>query len=658
MGEDVPQVVVRIPSRKKGRLSETYQTENIKIPLPLNRDRDDTPINPKSYSSKCKRIKERRLERKIKVVAAAATAELAAPRPLRCPKGYDRHRTLGTPEWDALYPEEQLAIMEATKGYAKVTYRTAGIQSGRILPPDTCVVPDLVELGFTRHCKPAPGELPEPEPPRIPQLSVTPEQLRIAVAQLCRVSFADFVKQFWHTIITEPLVWNWHMEFLCSELQASAERVFAGEACPYDLIVNIPPGTSKSTIASVMYRAWIWARMPHAQFIATSHNSDLAMDLSAKARKVIRSPKYMRLFPEIVICKNADNKSYWENTLGGWSMSVGMGSSPIGKHAHFIIVDDPIDPKSAGSDSAKLAAANDFITNTLTSRKLLGGIAFMVMIQQRLAQNDPTGYMLDLVKAKPESIRHFCIPAEDSEHVKPAELRANYVDGLLDPVRLPRAELEDKALRLGEYGYAGQYLQNPIPKGGGLFKVDKMKVVQPPSTGGWLSIVRYWDKAISTKKSGCYTVGALMGKRLDAISGLPRYWVLDVVRGRWGAAEREQKILDTANEDALNYGKMAVLIGLESEPGSSGTVDAEYTTRMLAGFRVDAQKASGEKTVRANPLATQLNIGAVHMAQGNWNAEFLKEFEFFPYSKYKDQVDATAGAFNLLEAQKREVWAF
>ena len=221
------------------------------------------------------------------------------------------------------------------------------------------------------------------------------------------------------------------------------------------------------------------------------------------------------------------------NTQGGWSMSVGMGSSPIGKHAHFIIVDDPIDPKSAGSDSAKLAGANDFITNTLTSRKLLGGAAFMVMIQQRLAQNDPTGYMLDLVKAKPESIRHFCIPAEDSEHVKPAELRAKYVDGLLDPVRLSRAELDDKALRLGEYGYAGQYLQSPIPKGGGLFKADKLRVVAPPSTGGWLAIVRYWDKAISTKKSGCFTVGALVGKRLDAISGLPRFWVLDVVRGRW-----------------------------------------------------------------------------------------------------------------------------
>lgn len=585
-------------------------------------------------------------------------AELAAPMPLCCPKGYDKYRTKDTPKWDDLYPEEQLAVMEATKGYAKVTYRTTGILSGKMLPPDTCLVPDLVELGFTRHRKLADGEEPDPEPPRVPQLSVTPEQLRIAVAQLCRMSFADFVRQFWHTIITEPLVWNWHMDFLCAELQFSAERVFVGEPCPYDSIVNIPPGTSKSTIASVMYRAWIWSRMPHAQFICTSHNGDLALDLSAKARKVIRSPKYMRLFPEIIVCKNADNKSYWENTLGGWSMSVGMGSSPIGKHAHFIIVDDPIDPKSAGSDSAKLAAANDFITNTLTSRKLLGGVAFLCMIQQRLAQNDPTGYMLDLVKSKPESIRHFCIPAEDSEHVKPAELRAKYVDGLLDPVRLSRAELDDKALRLGEYGYAGQYLQSPIPKGGGLFKADKLRVVAPPSTGGWLAIVRYWDKAISTKKSGCFTVGALVGKRLDAISGLPRFWVLDVVRGRWSSEEREQKILDTANEDALNYGKTAVLIGLEREPGSAGVVDAEATTRMLSGFRVESAPASGEKMVRAVPLSTQLNIGAVHMALGEWNAEFLKEFSFFPYSKYKDQVDATAGAFNLLNEQQRTVWAF
>lgn len=581
---------------------------------------------------------------------------LAAPPPLYCPIGYNRNRVAGTPEWDVLYPEEQIAILEATKGFRKVARRNT--RHPERLPPDTCIVPDLVELGFERHRTLKVGDTPVELPPRAPELSVTPEQLRIAVAHLCRISFADFVKQFWTTLITEPLVWNWHMEFLCKELQASAERVFAGEKCPYDLIVNIPPGTSKSTIASVMFRAWVWTRMPHAQFIATSHNGDLALDLSAKARKVIRSQKYMRLFPEIMVCKNADNKSYWENTLGGWSMSVGMGSSPIGKHAHFIIVDDPIDPKSAGSDSAKLAGANDFITNTLTSRKLLGGVAFMVMIQQRLAQNDPTGYMLDLVKKRPESIRHICIPAELSEHVKPVELRELYVDGLLDPVRLPREELDDKAMRLGEYGYAGQYLQSPIPKGGGLFKADKMRVVQPPSTGGWLALVRYWDKAISTKKSGCYTVGTLVGKRLDAVSGLPRYWVLDVVRGRWGADEREQKILDTANEDALNYGKTKILIGLEQEPGSAGVRDAEATTRMLSGFRVDARPASGEKEVRAQPLATQLNIGAVHMAPGEWNAEFLKEFTFFPYSTFKDQVDSTAGAFNLLEEQKREIWAF
>ena len=82
-------------------------------------------------------------------------------------------------------------------------------------------------------------------------LELTPQQIAMATAELCRMSFYDFVQAFWHTIIHGSPVWNWHMEFLCDELQASAERVFRGEKCPYDTVINIPPGTSKSTICSV-----------------------------------------------------------------------------------------------------------------------------------------------------------------------------------------------------------------------------------------------------------------------------------------------------------------------------------------------------------------------------------------------------------------------
>ena len=45
---------------------------------------------------------------------------------------------------------------------------------------------------------------------------------------VCRASFFDFVKQFWHVVIKEKPVWNWHIQLLCDELQASAYRSTPG----------------------------------------------------------------------------------------------------------------------------------------------------------------------------------------------------------------------------------------------------------------------------------------------------------------------------------------------------------------------------------------------------------------------------------------------
>ena len=521
------------------------------------------------------------------------------------------------------------------------------------------VLPPAIKQRFRRKKGSAPIiPIPLDEPSEFIEMKVS--ELRYATAELCRQSFYDFVQHFWHTIIHAEPVWNWHMEYLCNELQESAERVFRGEKCPYDTVINIPPGTSKSTICSVMYRAWIWTRMPHAQMIYTSHNGDLAMKLSALARKVIHSDEYKRLFPEIQMRKDSDNKGYFENTKGGWSSSVGMGSSPVGTHAHFIGVDDPIDPKSAGTDSAKLEESNEFITNTLTSRKILGGVAFMFLVQQRLSQYDPTGCLLDLYKDTPEALRHICIPAEDCDGVKPAHLRQFYVDGLMDPVRLNHDVLKDKLRRLSSYGYAGQYQQNPVPREGGMFKVDRLKIARPPSPDKFCQLVRFWDKAISIKKSGCYTVGLLMAKEIDPASKLPRFWVLDVVRGRWEVDERETMILDTARADALNYGRRAVQTQLEKEPGSSGEVDANATIRKLAGFRVEAIPASGDKMVRAGPYADMVNTGCVYLAPGDWNDAYKEELHYGKHSRFKDQIDTSSGAFTALTETnvKKPIGAF
>ena len=120
-------------------------------------------------------------------------------------------------------------------------------------------------------------------------------------ASICRDSFFEFVKEFWSTVIVAEPVFNWHIKYLCDELQTVAERVFRGEAKEYDLIINVSPGSTKSTIASIMFPAWNWTRMAHARHICGSFTEALAHDLSVKSRTVIGSEKYQDLFPEIVM---------------------------------------------------------------------------------------------------------------------------------------------------------------------------------------------------------------------------------------------------------------------------------------------------------------------------------------------------------------------
>jgi predicted phage terminase large subunit-like protein len=450
-------------------------------------------------------------------------------------------------------------------------------------------------------------------------------------------SFYEFVRAAWHIIIPEAPVWNWHIEYLCNELQEMAERVIAGKEKLYDLIINIPPGTTKSTICSIMFPCWVWTKMPSARFICGSYADRLALDLSRKTRDVIQSEWYRELFPDIVIRYDQNTKGHFSNTKGGSRYAVGVGGSVIGMHGHFLIVDDPIDPAAALSES-ELKEVNAWMRETLGQRKVNRTISPLILVMQRLHQDDPSGNMLSNKKAR---VRLICLPAEASDKICPPHLITKYVDRLLDPVRLPKKELDRvRETDLGEYGYSGQYGQNPIPAGGGMFKADKIHI-KPTGPAKWRQIMRYWDKAATATGTGAYTVGLKLGQDMDR-----NWWIIHVIRGRWDTAAREKLILQTAQLD----GKVCK-VGLEQEPGSGGKESAENTVRMLSGFRVKVNRptaSEGNKTMRADPVSSQVNAGTFYMVEGPWNQDFIDEMKYFPYSKWKDQIDALSGAFSLM----------
>jgi predicted phage terminase large subunit-like protein len=160
-----------------------------------------------------------------------------------------------------------------------------------------------------------------------------------------------------------------------------------------------------------------------------------------------------------------------------------------------------------------------------------------------------------------------------------------------------------------------------------------------------LSAARYWDKA-GTSEGGAYSAGVLMLRMSDGT-----FVVADVRRGRWSALDRERVIKQTAVTDHELYSITKVFV--EQEPGSGGKESAEASVRMLAGFSVEADRVSGSKEVRADPYAAQWQAGNVRLVAAPWNREYLDEHEHFPSGKYKDQVDASSGAFNKIASKYR-----
>ena len=449
-------------------------------------------------------------------------------------------------------------------------------------------------------------------------------------------NFYEFFKFFWTAINNEKLIDNWHIKYLCDELQAVAERVIKREKKEYDLIINIPPSMSKTSILNIYFPLWCWVNDYTIPFISVSYSYQLSINISEKCRDVLRSDLFQKYFYDIKVKEDSDTKQLFkvvkDNKVGGFRYATSVGGTISGFHGHFLLLDDPLNAVDALSE-VKIKNANEWIDNVIYSRKVDNDVSVVILIMQRLHENDVTGYLLE----KNKNIKHICLPAIESDKVQPAELKNNYVDGLLDSKRLSKEILEQKRIEMGDYAFAMQYLQEIVPKSGSFFDVSKLLIVNNLDEKEVIRKVRYWDKA-GTHQGGAYTVGVKM-----ALLKNKTYIVLDVVRGQWEAGEREKIIKQVAELDGRE-----VSIIVEQEPGSGGKESAEATIRNLAGFRCYADRPTGDKIMRADTFAVQLNAGNVSMLRADWNAEYKRELEYFPYSKYKDQVDATSGAFNML----------
>lgn len=454
-----------------------------------------------------------------------------------------------------------------------------------------------------------------------------------------------FVQEAWH--ILEPnavFVNNWHIEAICEHLEAVTDGRITR------LLVNVPPGSSKSMIVSVLWPAWEWGPKGRRslRYLTTSFNDSAVSRDSIKSRDLMLSDWYRALWPEVVLTRTGEKRL--GNSDTGSRVSVAFGSL-TGQRGDRFIVDDPHSTEGAESEADRLRAARRFIeggTNRLNDQMR----SALVVIMQRLHADDISGQILK----RRQPYVHLMIPMEFEEERR-CKTAIGWQDPrtrdgeLLDPRRFPPdaiRELKD----MGSFAWAGQYQQRPTAREGGLFKRTWFsgKIVarnDVPRDG--LSFVRAWDFAATRERPGKapdWTAGVLMARRGRD------YYVFGVERMRESAGKVQDKVRECAELDSLKH---STTIRIPQDPGQAGVAQVESYVARLAGYRLKPMVTSGrgDKVARAQPLAIQAEFGHVYLVNDgdpseyvdDWIETFLDEVCTFPAGSFDDQVDAAADAF-------------
>lgn len=435
-------------------------------------------------------------------------------------------------------------------------------------------------------------------------------------------------------------------------IAAYLDRVVAGEL--HRLMIFAPPQHGKSQLVSVHLPAFWLGRRPDDPVIITSYGADLAESKSREARDLVTGYEFRQVFPEVRLADDSRAVNEWmlAKPHRGKVVAAGVGGPVTGRGGLLGIIDDP---HANWEQAQSLTMRNriwDWYKGTFRTRIWEHGA--IVIVLTRWHEDDLAGRLLS-DQASEWTVLRLPALAETQEQRDAVAQRWGLVGGQLDPLgrepneplapsRFSRQALLSIQRDVGTLVWSAEYQGSPTQPEGTMFKRAWFKIVNssPLREGDW---VRYWDKA-ATEDGGAYTCGVLMQR---AING--KLYVVDLVRGQWSEFERETVIKQTAELDRDRYG--LVNIWTEQEPGSGGKDSALATIRNLTGFAARADRPTGDKAVRANPLAAQAEAGNVHLVRAYWNSSYLDELAAFPNSKYKDQVDASSGALSKLAGVSR-----
>ena len=441
---------------------------------------------------------------------------------------------------------------------------------------------------------------------------------------MLRRDLSTFVARCFYDLNPQTaLAMNWHLEVIAAKLAA----VWNGEI--RRLIINLPPRSLKSLMSSIAFPAWCLGHDPSAQILCVSYAQDLADKLARDCRSIMMSPWYQRIFPTR-LAPHRQAVQEFLTTRQGYRLATSNGGVLTGRGADIILIDDPLKPEEALSD-AQRQAANDWFSHTLYSRLNDKREGAIVIIMQRLHEDDLVGHVLE--QEPWEVVRFPAIAEADEVHeIETIWGPRTYIrrqGEALHPEREPLDTLDRIRRTIGEYNFAGQYQQSPAPLGGGLVKREWFTCYDEKDLPERFDrIVQSWDTANKVTELSDFSVCTTWG-----IKGKNVY-LLYVLRERLKYPDLKRAV----REQQSLFNATVVLI----EDKASGTQLIQELN--VDGCRsVTSYNPECDKIMRLHAQTAMIENGFVYVPEGaSWLAGYLHEMSVFPNGKHDDQVDSTA----------------
>jgi predicted phage terminase large subunit-like protein len=442
---------------------------------------------------------------------------------------------------------------------------------------------------------------------------------------LLRADLRVFIHKAFTTLSPgQTYVPSWHIDAIAERL----ERVRGGEI--RRLIINMPPRSLKSISGSVAFPAFVLGHSPSRRIICVSYSGDLAKKHSNDFRAVIESPWYRAAFPATRIGPFKDSETEIEFTARGFRLATSVGGTLTGRGGDIIVIDDPLKPDDALSET-KRSAANHWFANTLLSRlddKRTGAI---VIVMQRVHMDDLTGFLL----AQSEEWEVLSLPAlAEFEEIIPlgnGRTHRREFGEALSPEREPLDVLEGLKRQIGSDAFSAQYQQAPTPPGGAMVKRHWVKRYEqlPPHSERFLTL-QSWDTASKGGPDNDWSVCTTW-----MVTRKRHWYLLDLWRKRVDYPALKAAVHALARQ----WKTQRVLV----EDAAAGTALVQELKMEISG--IIAVKPSGDKASRMAVASAKFEAGQVWLPErAAWLPDLEAELFAFPGSRHDDQCDSISQA--------------